>query len=1139
MNPSLSPSQILTIKQTQKKTIHQNLEFNIEKYLEALEIDYANLESTIDMMCSKVSNNKTKLRLLIIGPGAGRLEVPFVEKLKDNYDQLEVRFIDYGRVSCDELEKVIAAKKWDKSEIDWKIEEEDFENVDFGPKKYDVIVAFFVINFFSDWISGLKKILRLLHDDGHLFISEDTNDLCFLDNTFIPIDNGLEKDLSKQVDSPRAIFYRLWREYYSRRNAYGYAWNPLISPSDMGLVLSVFKKLKELGLGHSGSEEYVWQHDNLSWENWIDIIKNTQVFNCLCVIPPVLRTKLATEIEAWLRSKVTDLSGKPLLTFGHRISYFKRTGNSLTNEAFDKISGYVVESKYEKDLFKRLSQHEPYNLETILEETKLEDQIRRLIETHNQLPLKEKIALSVISWKLEDLSDPQKGAWSEQVPVMLPEQFNCDTQERISFCTSYAVYMCLTKYRELNPQHDWYMVSEILIRDLPDNVTIHFTVADEEHSSIEYNRNGTIKSISICLKKVVVDDIRKRAQAICKGAYSCCEIFCNNGIPEKDYLFDYPHASMHWLKYIIEAATAIWKKEEHQDKIKHLFDEIGEHGNNALTTLIKKTFEEKLIDKSEWQEIDFGKLAKSLAIIGYANTIVGAGSNNEWSEAVFVPARTFIHQKELGLDDKVPWEVGLLGFICYFSHQDKGEMTPETKSDWVVIKNLLATNVNLYSLEDTIQQYTKLIRKEALKSAIAAIMARNMDHLLGSHIETGIAHQMPHFRKEIHEIIDNAAPPDSICFDDDFWIKIDKIIGILRNKYYGTEVTINNQFVADLEKKRQLIDKIIHDTELQYSNYRLKRMDLIARFSTEWVSWGVGMSFFYQVMLPFMKNLILLHFLGHGENLHLRNLDIHVCYPNGKCPQCFTDDCMQHPVIIKNSRDEEAFYWASINVLSNEISPISHVPNDIMKLRGGDIGAHAFHIILENILRNSAKHRYNEYAKQPGSDKKMTLKIWVLENGEDLISAKTGFSFAVRDKISIDGAGKKEPDPFWYRKIIGNEDDPFWYIVISVNVDLKEEDEKTVALAKNIDEFLCRNIIGPTGQIDPSVWGMKEKKICAAFLTYKSTLDTNSDKPDYIGAGTIQWSDGRNRLAYWLKIPKANYLLYINDNKEVGESYGQ
>lgn len=1139
-SPTMIPAGIQAIKQTQKKTIHQNREFRIDKYLEALDIDTDSLNSTVEWMCHEVPINKTKLRLLIIGPGAGRLEVPFVEKLKEHYDQLVVHFIDYSHVSCVELEKVIAAKKWRKSKIDWKIEEKDFENFEYKSNKYDVIVAFFVINFFSDWIAGLKKILCLLHDDGHLFISEDTNDICFLDNTFIPIDQDLEKELINLNQSTtsaiysakkdRAIYYRLWREYYSRRNAYGYAWNPLISPSDMGLVRDMFKKMEELGLGCFDSKEFSWKNEKLSWADWIDIIKNTQVFNCLCVIPSLLRKKLASEVNNWLASKVADLDEKPKLTLGHRISHFQRIASSLDKDDFRKISGYVVESKYEKYLFKRLSQHEPYNLETILEETKLEDQIRRLLETHNQLPLKEKIALSVISWKLEDLSDPQKGAWSEQVPIMLPEQFNGDAKERISFCTSYAIYMCLTKYRALNPLDNWYMVSEILIRDLPDNVTINFTVADKEQASIEYNRNGTIRSISICLKRDVVAEIREQAKKICEDAYSCCEIFCGNGTPEKDYLFEYPHASMHWLKYIIQASAEIWKK--HDTEITKLFNEIGKHGHSALKNLIQTAFEKQLIDISEWKEIHLDTLAKSLAIIGYANTIVGAGSNNEWSEAVFVPARTFIHQKDLSPTEKVPWEVGLLGFICYFSHQDKGEMTPETKSDWMVIKNLLGTNVNLYSLEDTIQQYTKLIRKEALKSAIAAIMARNMDHLLGSHIETGIAHQMKSFRQEISEIklvVKDVEEEDAqfkraldlqkkseetikLCYEDDFRINSPE------------NVVVN--IMLGLTEMRNKIDAIVRNTELQYSNYRLKRMDLIARFSTEWLPWGVGMSFFNQVMLPFMKNLILLHFLGHGEKLHLRNLDIQVCYPDMACQNCFLSDCTEHRVIIKNQRAEEGFYWTSLDESASSQTFLSRrVPNDIMKLRGGDIGAHAFHIILENILRNSAKHRYYEYCKQPDSDKKMILRIWVLESPESFLSRKVGFTFAKRYKMSVPQVIEKDKE----------EKPSFWYIAISVNTDIKikAEDKDADQLAEEVDSFLCKNIITPTGQTDSSVWGMKEKKICSAFLNYKSITETDSNEPDYIGAGTIIWPDGKSRLAYWLKIPKANYLLY-NDNKDIG-----
>lgn len=1085
MNISLiqEPQQV----QKQIKTIHQGNDFKIETYLDALEPGNDIIEGTKNWMYQQIKKSKKNLKILIIGQGSGRLEVPFLEKLRSNF-RLHVCFMDYSEVSNNELEKVLKNNGWDPNTINYEIKWEDFETSDFKENKYDIIVAFFVINFFSDWISGLKKIFSLLEPNGYFFISEDTNDICFIDNTFDPLDNLLKENLCKNISNDRVNFYRFWQSYYSRREQYGYAWNPLISPSDMGLAIDIFKKLRELGYGYIVQQPFTWEHNKLMWNDWVDMITDFNVFNCLSVIPSSLRSKLANEMECWLQDNIIDLVSVPKLNFGHRISCY-RLPDDLKKNNFDRVSGYIIESKYEKSLFKKLSYHEPFNLDTTLEETRLEDQIRRLVNTHKHLPLIENITLSLVSWKLEELGDAQMGDWSDQVPIMLPEQFNGNNAERVRYCTSYAIYMCLGKYREQYPNDEYFLVSEILILELPDNIMIHFEVGPKDSADIDYHRNGKIKSLKIVLAQNKVKDIRRKTEKICgeQTSIDCCsKSICG----EKEHLFGYPSTSLHWLRHLLSVAEDLWNIKK--PDITGLFD-IVKKKSVGLEKTIANMLECVLIDKNEWIDVDLPKLAKSLAFIGYANAIVGAESNNQWKQAVFIPARTFLQPKKINAHE-IPWDIGLLGFICYFTHKidDKDE---NIATDWNMIQHLLGANANLFSLEDAIQQYAKLILKEALKSAITGIMARNMDHLLGSHIETGIAHQMPSFRKAVFELMVNKVSTDydNKCFSDDFWFA---------------------NPVVSFGRYRKSIDIRTYAAELEYSNYRLRRMDLIARFSTEWISWGVGMSFFYQVMLPFMKNLILLHFLGHGEKLDLKNIDIQVLYPVSGCEACFKRECTEHRVVILNTDPKgnskgRLFYATAFDAKD---CSIQGVPNDIMKIRGGDIGAHAFHIILENILRNSAKHKYKE-----GSN--LILKIFAIERDIGVILKKMNI-YLPKDRLNL----------------INIKESEHWYVLVSSSTDCEESDDETKKLAQDIDDYLCGKIITPTGKTDPYVWGMKEKKICAAFLANKPSKDTNTNKPDYIGACTIEWSqDERHRLAYWLKIPKANYLLYVNDDPKEGE----
>lgn len=78
-----------------------------------------------------------------------------------------------------------------------------------------------------------------------------------------------------------------------------------------------------------------------------------------------------------------------------------------------------------------------------------------------------------------------------------------------------------------------------------------------------------------------------------------------------------------------------------------------------------------------------------------------------------------------------------------------------SKKDLIAIKNdLLPFFVDRISQEiNAYENYN--INKHALKSAISSIMARNLSHIHGSHIEPGIQNRMDDFKKLLEERIEN------------------------------------------------------------------------------------------------------------------------------------------------------------------------------------------------------------------------------------------------------------------------------------------------------------------------------------------------------------------------------------------------
>jgi hypothetical protein len=479
-----------------------------------------------------------------------------------------------------------------------------------------------------------------------------------------------------------------------------------------------------------------------------------------------------------------------------------------------------------------------------------------------------------------------------------------------------------------------------------------------------------------------------------------------------------------------------------------------------------------------------------------------------WTDIIYIPSS--------GNLDKRGRSEGSGGLILFERLPDNTPILTNHWFRWTLerVKFLHSASQQFYSYFIR-QDRERISHHYALRSAIAAIMARNMDHLIGSHIETSAALQMSDLREEIHnvahELYGNSlfkmgmtSPPagSKRFYADDFW-----------EESFGEGATALGE-----KATRAFLDDTVRRLEREYSNYRIKRMDLIARFSTEWIPWGVGMSFYHQVMLPFMRNGLLLHFLGYGEGIRLRDIDIRINYPVSDCVDCQAHTCPRHYAKIQYAAERQApFYSLMIGVDQSRFSIQSDEPiqfsmpqSDLMKIRGGDIGAHAFHIILENILRNSAKHGH--LAESP----KILLSLWVIYDNPERTLDTIGF---------IPAPSRSES----FINTVRQDNRASWFVVISSSADYPETSIDT-ALFDEMDQLLRRPLTAEASGPDPEAWGMKEKKICAAYLANVQPEETNSADPNYIYAGSVssEVAEARRCLSYCVRIPRADFLLTID-----------
>ena len=144
---------------------------------------------------------------------------------------------------------------------------------------------------------------------------------------------------------------------------------------------------------------------------------------------------------------------------------------------------------------------------------------------------------------------------------------------------------------------------------------------------------------------------------------------------------------------------------------------------------------------------------------------------------------------------------------------------------------------------------------------------------------------------------------------------------------------------------------------------------------------------------------------------------------------------------------------------TQNFEPVFHKEYDVkggapeVDIPHGQIGGQAFYTILENIIRNAAKY----------GDAKQLEKIMGKDGG-----GKLQFTIYVRDNWDQEGTGWVKD--FYQVKIVDH--------LLTEDSRLPEEDVVT-----KLNAFLSEHLTDPaTGVVMPKYWGMKEIKICSAYL---------------------------------------------------------
>jgi hypothetical protein len=429
------------------------------------------------------------------------------------------------------------------------------------------------------------------------------------------------------------------------------------------------------------------------------------------------------------------------------------------------------------------------------------------------------------------------------------------------------------------------------------------------------------------------------------------------------------------------------------------------------------------------------------------------------------------------------------------------------------------------------------IRRYALRSAVAAIMARNMSHY-GSHIEPGLQHRMSTFE----ELIAGRLRDQGVGNRASYYGKLLESLGLQRNIFniYDPDRDLSNAGVLlrckgatdGWLKARLLLNAVIDEAHRQLSYHRQRTEDLIARMATDWPKWGTGVDFYTFFIKPLMRNPFLLHFLNLSDDIGLSQTTIKYgwCERNsGGVDIKYANEQLVWKGQEEGQEAEADLVDIAINLAAEKLQgpPVRIEPSDpksaLVRVRDADIGVQAFFSFIEGVLRNAAKHR-----PVKTKEDKLELRIVLCRDWKEA-------------RALLDSEIQIPQDPkYCYAIISANQD------VLEVNGEprtVKNENNEDVSLLEFLQGEIKKPIIEASGEVASGTWGLKELKICAAFVSGANLDEVNSEDPNYVWVckcPEVVWQDRKPRLAWVVRLEKPRYVLAVmNEKPEIAQNWEQ
>ena len=299
--------------------------------------------------------------------------------------------------------------------------------------------------------------------------------------------------------------------------------------------------------------------------------------------------------------------------------------------------------------------------------------------------------------------------------------------------------------------------------------------------------------------------------------------------------------------------------------------------------------------------------------------------------------------------------------------------------------------------------------------------------------------------------------------------------------------------------------------------YIQQRMDFIATVTTEFPNWTYPAWLTRDLMRRFYEQRLVLNYIAESEGVNAFEFQ-----PNEDISKQENKLLIKIQVLKNGEKQPKEI----IGIAKSVDEYKENIKFDILiAIPGGIIGHQAFYTIMENIIRNSAKHGWAKDKENKPKNLEITINIMECKDKDYNI-------VEIWDNVSSYSC--KDGDFGKFKKLYELKNGKL--------IEESDDDFNKLPLHKQMNHKLMKSFIDQTGKLLKDNWGLAEIKICAGFLNKKSVSEigaegfevlfkdgkSDKEKNGFISAYAQNINDEKYTLGYKFPVLKPKEVLILD-----------